>query len=640
MQAILGVLLPAATFGGLLFYLGQRWKDLGWRLLALRTAVLSATYLVLSLEALSLFKAISWASLAVLWFLPGIGAWISLNRLRDQGHVFRLPSTNLKPDRWEWVMAGILGAILAITFLVAWLTPPQTWDSLSYHLSRVAHWAQNHSIGHYLTGIERQNSMSPAAELLVLNSYVLTGGDRLANFPQWLAMVGSLVGVSLVAGLLSANRFAQWLAVVFAATLPIGIAQASGTATDYVATFWTVCVAAETIQYAQNNDRRALAFASLAAGLAILTKPTVVPYILPIAAWIAILLIRRHGWMNAGKWGAVALVIVLGINAGYLSRNLLTYGGFANPSDLDYHSNQLRTLPGWISITMRNAGLQAGLPNSPIWNELVYKVILRVHLIFGLGLEDPRTTLAGYFQVRPPSTHEDFASNPYHAYLIVAVSALMIPLRKRIKRWTALYAACLVAGFLVFSFIYKWQIFGVRFQLLFFVLFAPFVGVVLSSLPVKIPGMFIAVSLFILAFPWLFSTESRPIFPQNEQGFSILSSPREELYGYYDPWAFEKIRQVSAYVQERDCSQVGLVLHGDDPEYLYWIALGAPRENLRIEWIVSGTPSTRYTPGDFQPCAILCKGCGVDPSSMRGLPLYTETSGYTVYMKNSLQSPP
>jgi hypothetical protein len=33
--------------------------------------------------------------------------------------------------------------------------------------------------------------MSPAAELLILNTYVLTGSDRLANFPQWLSMLGS-----------------------------------------------------------------------------------------------------------------------------------------------------------------------------------------------------------------------------------------------------------------------------------------------------------------------------------------------------------------------------------------------------------------------------------------------------------------
>jgi hypothetical protein len=510
---------------------------------------------------------------------------------------------------------------------------PQTWDSLSYHLSRVAHWSQNRSVGHYLTGIERQNSMSPAAELLILNTYVLTGGDQLANFPQWLAMLGSLVGVSLAAGRLGANRFGQWLAAAFAATLPMGIVQASSTTNDYVSTFWTVCVTVEVLQYTKKDERSALFFAGLAAALAILTKPIVVPYIVPFAAWIAVTLTRRQGLVMAGKWGAAALLVVLAINAGHLSRNLITYGHLVNPADLDYHSNQLRNLPGLISIALRNAGLQAGLPNAPTWNEFVYKVVLRVHLLLDLGLEDPRTTLAGYFQVRPPSTHEDVATNPYHAYLIIAIGGLMLPLRKKIGLRTALYAACTVLGFLLFSFMYKWQIFGVRFQLLFFVLFAPVAGQVFSNLRFKLMGTLAAVGLLALSFPWLVSTDSRPILSQDGQGVSILSAGREELYAYYDPWAFEKIRQVSQYVQEQGCSQVGLILHGDDPEYLYWVALGAPRDTLRIEWIVAGTPSARYRPDDFQPCAVLCKGCGVDTTPIRGLPLNFETSGYTVYME-------
>jgi hypothetical protein len=185
---------------------------------------------------------------------------------------------------------------------------------------------------------------------------------------------------------------------------------------------------------------------------------------------------------------------------------------------------------------------------------------------------------------------------------------------------------------MLFSFIYKWQIFGVRFQLLFFVLFAPVAGQVLSSLRFKLPGALAAVALLVLSIPWLLSIDSRPILPENEQGISILSAQREDLYAYNDQWAFEKIRQVSQYVQEQGCNQVGIMLSGDDPEYYYWVLFGAPRDSLRMEWIVSGTPSTRYKPDDFQPCAVLCKGCGVEPTTMQGLPLRFETSGYSVYM--------
>jgi hypothetical protein len=630
----LGILLPIAACLGLFIYLGQHWGFEDKRLLILRTASFLVAYLVLALEVLSIFKAVTWSGLTFAWLLPASGLWINILRCRVKGQATRLPKLRLQINGWEWLLTGILASVLVITFLVAWITPPQTWDSLTYHLSRVAHWAQNHSIGHYITGIERQNSMSPGAELLVLNTYVLTAGDWLANFPQWLAMLGSLIGVSLAAGQLGANRFGQWLAAVFAATLPMGIAQASSTATDYVSTFWTVCVAVETLQYDKNDDRNALFFASLAAALAILTKPIVVPYLFPFAVWIAVVLVKRQGWVRSGKWGCAALLIVLTINAGYLIRNLLTYGHFTNPADLDYHSNQLRNLAGLISIALRNAGMQAGLPNAPTINEIVYKVVLRVHLLLGLGLEDPRTTLAGYFQVRAPSTHEDFASNPYHAYLIIVLCGLMLPLRRKIGTRTALYAGGIALSFLLFSFIYKWQVFGMRFQLLFFVLFAPVAGMVLSNLRFKLVGYLIAVSLLLLSFPWLFSIDSRPMLAQNKGETSILTASRGELYAVHDPWAFEKIQELTQYIQEQGCEQVGLMLPGDDPEYFYWVLLGAPRNSLRIEWIVSGTPSTRYQPNDFQPCAVLCKGCGVDPTPIQGLPLHFETSGYTVYMDN------
>ena len=629
----LGILLPLAAFSGLFIYLGQRWGYESLRLLALRTTLLSVTYLVLALEALSLFKAITWTGLAGAWLLLAAGLWLALFRHRSMGHPLNLPKLCWQINGWEWVVAGVLATILIITFLVAWITPPQTWDSLSYHLSRVAHWSQNRSIGHYLTGIERQNSMSPGAELLVLNTYVLTGSDRLANFPQWLSMLGSLLGISLAAGVLGANRLGQWLSAAFAATLPMGIAQASSTATDYGMTFWTVCVAVEAVQYTHKDDRHALVFASLAAGLAILTKPLTVPYLIPFAVWIAVALIKRQGWVKSGKWGALALAIVLAINAGYLSRNLLTYGQFANPADLDYHRNELLSLPGLISNTLRHAGLQAFLPNAPGWNEIVYKVVLRAHLIMDLSLEDPRTTLAGYFQAYQPSTHEDFATNPYHAYLMIAVCALIPAWRKKIPGRVIMYAFCTVMGFLLFSLIYKWQIFGVRFHLLFFVLFAAVAGAALSTLRFKFVGGLLALGLWALSFPWLFSLDSRPLLPRADVGISILSIDRRVLYGYHDPWAFEKISQISQYVQEQGCSQVGLILHGDDPEYLYWVAMEAPRDTLRVEWIVAGTPSTRYRPDDFQPCAVLCKGCGVDTTPIRGLPLNFETSGYTVYME-------
>jgi len=154
-----------------------------------------------------------------------------------RGDPVQLPCWKL-PSGWldRTLLLGVV-VIVLVTGLLAWLVPPQTWDSLNYHLSRVAQWAQERAVRHFATGIEVQNSMPPGAEMAILQFYVLVGGDRLASFVEWFAMVGCLMGVSLVAMQLGAGFIGQLVAVVFTATLPMGITQASSTVTDYVLAF-------------------------------------------------------------------------------------------------------------------------------------------------------------------------------------------------------------------------------------------------------------------------------------------------------------------------------------------------------------------------------------------------------------------
>jgi hypothetical protein len=163
MSTLAGNLLPLAVYLGLFLFLYNSGGNERVRLLLLRSAALTSAYLVLVLEALSLFRGITWTSLAITWLVPGLVLYVYLIRRQRIGIPIRFPRP-LLPTGWEWLLACLIVVILSITLTVAWLTPPQTWDSLTYHLSRVAHWTQNRSIGHYISGIERQNSMSPGYE--------------------------------------------------------------------------------------------------------------------------------------------------------------------------------------------------------------------------------------------------------------------------------------------------------------------------------------------------------------------------------------------------------------------------------------------------------------------------------------------
>jgi len=75
------------------------------------------------------------------------------------------------------------------------------------------------------------------------------------------------------------------------------------------------------------------------------------------------------------------------------------------------------------------------------------------------------------------------------------------------------------------------------------------------------------------------------------------------------------------------------MLNGEDPEYLYWEAMGGQINDNRIEWIVAGTPSAQYEPNDFHPCAIICAGCQPDQKAIRDLPIYLEIANRRLYLK-------
>ncbi|HVN53269.1 MAG TPA: hypothetical protein VMT46_02980 [Anaerolineaceae bacterium] len=636
MLQILFALFPLAAYLGIFLYFKNCYPSADVRLAILRAAVAWTLYLVLILELLSLFKAITQPALVIAWLLPCLAAAGWMLGKRSRGELLALPRFQI-PTGWDVrILALITLAVLAITLVVAWTTPPQTWDTLSYHYSRIAHWAQNRSIAIYASGIERQNSMTPGAELIGLNYYVLTHGDRLANFPQWISMLGSLIGVSFIAMRLGARPYAQWLAVVFAATFPIGISESTSTITDYVAAFWAVCAAAEALAFLENKEQPCLLFATAAAGLGCITKPTILPYLACTALGLGWVMLKSKGWIFSLRWGAIALAGILLINSGYLTRNLITFGSPLNPVDVTTQGNAIHTVPALVSNVLKHVGQNIGLPYARAWNETADGLIRNIHERIGIDVQDTRLVAEGRFQVSPPSTNEDIATNPFHTLLVLAafpLAGILLALKK-LRPLPLIYACLVTLAFLLYCFVYRWHIFSPRYEVVFYALSAPVVGIVLGIIErVKI-GVLVAAGLAITSFPWLFKIDSRPLIPTafNPDVQSILTTPRERLYFGVSASAYPVINQITTHIQERGCSKVGLMMGGDDPEYLFWVFLGAPRRDLQIEWIVSGTPSAKYEVPDYRPCAIICDTCSEEQRQIRGLDLYQEIQGYKLYL--------
>jgi len=614
-----------------------------WREALLGLAILAGAWTVLLSEGLGALHLLSRPWLAVGWAvffgLAAVLAW------RSRGTVAALGPRTLRWNGWPSVWLVIAGVFAAILLVIALASPPNTNDSLQYHMSRVAHWAAQRSLDHFPTPIERQLWMPPFAELAVLNVYVLTAGDRLVNLVQWFSMLLCLFGVSLVAARLGAGRRGQALAALFALTLPMGILQSTSTQNDYVTAVWLLCLAYWTVKaHQQLLTPRDWVAAGLATGLGVLTKGTFYGFALPFLIWLGISTLRRAGWRHAILFALTGVALVGVLNAGAWMRNLRTYGLPLGPADaVAAHGNQTW---GWrvvVSNALRGLTLHLATPYGDI-NGPIADAVTRAHDWLGLDVNDPRTTMGEYRVKR--SFHEDYAGNPYHT-LLIALSAIALGwnyLRSRAAgaardaaiRSAIFYGAAVLLSALAFCALYKWQLTGSRLHLALFVIWAPVSGVALeiwaagrgrlgALLAPAIGLVLIAASLrFLLVNP------SRPLLPRAEDGLSLWNTPRDELLFVNSPEVMPGYLPLVETAAGIDCAVFGLKIDSSQPEYPFWALLDAPASGVRLEHIeVNALPGV--TPASSPPCAILCTYC--TEASLQGMPLLYNIQGtYSLYV--------
>lgn len=601
------------------------------------TVVLTGAYVVLVTEFLSLFHAVTTIHLIIAWAVPApLLSYVLLKRVR-QGQKIQVPTFPRPDGKLEIVLWLGIGIILIATAFVAWKSPPQTWDSLNYHMSRVAHWAQQGGLDHFSTGIEVQNNMAPGAEILVLHSFLLSASDKFVNFVQWVAMIGSAVGASWIACQLGGGRRGQLITAVFVFTIPMGITESTSTMTDYVVSFWIICAASESLAVVRRKTST-YGFAALAsaAGLAVLTKPTAFDFLSPFALVLAWQLAKRRQITKLVKVAGFVLIVAVSLNLGHFIRNTTTYANPIGPPDrFEQHANQLRTLRGLTSILIKNTAMNFQTP-SPHVNKAIALGINWVHEIMDLDINDPRTTAAGKFKVSPPRTNEILVGNPLHAILILVIFGMILWRRKTLRAEVKSYSAALLLSALLFSFLFKWLIFGTRLQLPFFVLAAPLFGVIFGEEKKGRLGYLVSLVLLIGSIPWVLSVDSRPIFPIEGRSLvgSVVTESRMSLLFANGAYLQEPTRDVVIKIEEAGCSEVGLMLAGNGVEYPFWTMLGAPRAQVTLGWIVEGTPSEKYSSSSFEPCAIVCENCPAETDVFRGLELVHNRAPYRLYLKN------
>ncbi len=619
-------IVPVILFVLVFLIFQKRQVTVCWRSSFLSASIIWGVLLTAITEFLSLFRLLDFRNILALWMLSVIVALVFLIRMGGGAKTIDLKLDLSRFSRSELILLSGIVLIIVIVGVIGFLSPPNNFDSMTYHMSRVVHWIQDKSVDFYPTHIDRQLHQNPWAEYAVAHFQILQGSDRFANLVQWFSMVGATLGVSLLAKKLGADVRGQVLSSVVSVTIPMGILQGSSSQNDYVVSFWLVCLTYFAFLLRENGKFINSFAVGVSLGLAILTKATAYIYAFPIMVWVGLSLIKRYH-IRGFQLLVLAAITTVAINMGHYSRNYNLYGDPLGPNqeegDFKY-SNDVFSVSSITSNVIRNMGLHLGTPFDGV-NHLLEEKIVQLHEAIGIDINDTRTTWPGTnFKIVRTSLKEDWAGNPLHLISIL-VSILILILIHGKKTDIFNYFVFLISAFLLFSIYLKWQPWHSRLHLPLFVLWSPLIGFSFSQIKYRWLGNLYCVVLLLGAIPYLIYNEARPLMGQE----SILVNSRANLYFTNEPALAKSYIRSMQYLSSTSCSDIGLILGSNDWEYPFWALLAQDgKRSVRIEHVdvtnISQVKYKEYPFNTFIPCAIIVVNSNPPEDIQVGLNTYSQ----------------
>ncbi len=248
--------------------------------------------LVLLAEALSILGAVGATGYTVgqtVLLAVAAGEWLRRGRPRPPRINVGLRAA-VPRHRILTALGVVVAGAIVYQLLIALVTPPNNWDSMSYHLPRAVEWLQRGAVEYVPDPpTDRINAYQPGSELEILWTFAFIGRDTVAALPQLLAELASLVGIYAIARRLGFDRPDSAFAALLAATLTQVALQSVTTQNDLLAASFVVAAAALVL----GRSRTEVILAGLAVALALGTKLTAV-YAVPVLLGLAVATLPRR----------------------------------------------------------------------------------------------------------------------------------------------------------------------------------------------------------------------------------------------------------------------------------------------------------------------------------------------------------
>lgn len=620
------------------------------RLAVTRAALAVGGIAVVTVEVLSIRHAIGVASLTAVWTLVLVVAGVVATRrgwlrpLRAAAGELPLVVKTLRRapgvawSRWTWPSRSLLvtlGGLVVAELLLATLSAPNTFDSYTYHLPRIEHWAAAGSVEPYPVRIHRQVTYPPGAEYLLLHLRLLWGGDALYALLQWSAGILCLLGVTRIVIQLGGDRRAQLLAAFVAGTAPALVLEASSTQVDLVVAAWVTCLATLVLDGVGQRPTTqpsapAVIWLGLATGLIGVTKSPALVVAAALLLWWALAWLLRApaaatvGGVLASAGAVIALTAAM--TGPYLLRTYQEFGHPLGPSYLRESISLERHDPAAIIVNgLRQTHTMIDTPIRPISDALASGVA-GVSRALGLDPNEPDITFDGAGSTFPTVSwypSEGKAAIPITA-LLLATGVIAALARSGPRR---VLAGITLLAVLSHATTVKWSPWGNRLTLYIMVLATPLAGMWLAAMfrsladrPLAdrrgagrrdpaggasagrraLAAMLVGCLVLSGVAGWLAVGFGWPRRLAGEH--SVFTVDRWQSRFVLRPGWAEDFTAVAGAVRASGARRVGIVQGNDSWEYPWWLLLEG-RQLLALQSQLPNRPPTDPSDVDAVVCA-------------------------------------
>lgn len=501
----------------------------------------------------------------------------------------------------------VILVLFGIVVYYALKSVPYNWDSMTYHLARIANWEQNKTVFPYATHIERQVASPVLGAYVNLFVYILGGKhDRMLNLLQCASYGTNALLVYGISRKLGIERKIALLAPIFYLCMPIALAEATTTQVDNFATLWLLAFTYLMLEYVNSNKELKwnkdtiyhIVYAVLCAAMGYLAKPSVCFAILMFLLWLLIICIKRKTDVRViVKYLMLAVLIMAVVLLPSFICNGIAFG-----SVLHSAVGQRQLIGSWkpryIFVNfLKNFTFNLASEKLETTRIIIENFLYKIASMLKIDLNDPAISEDGRVFEFPdfPALNCDVALN---MFLLVASLCLFVWFLFRYKKQSQMmrgFSIYAFSSFFIFCCFLRWEKFINRYMITYFALLTVFIVIQVHDISRKIRQSIICFGLCMFLILGNIVNYCNGI--QYLNSIAPFTKP-DGYFTYYGNIEEEYVTIVNE-IKASGSGKVGLVIREDSFEYPIWSML--KNQDYEIRHIMVNNSLGKYEVFDFVP---------------------------------------